>query len=177
MRDLSDWLGLPFQATLLESTFNGIPYVVTRDGKTWSGRRLGQVQRRSGNLSVKDRALLFALFHENFVEWNYPFPQIFEHLVVRFLVFVVLFLVPMKMEIIAARAIFKRRMLPSLCNGDVTPAIRCIVGIGLCRLKIIGLLVPAFFRRCAYRTTLLQLDPKTRPLERPDVGKEEILQP
>jgi hypothetical protein len=51
MRDLSDWLGLPYQATLLDSTFNGIPWVVTRDGKAWSGRRLEQVQRQSANLS------------------------------------------------------------------------------------------------------------------------------
>ena len=36
--DLASWLDLPYQASLRDSTFNGIPYVVSRDGKAWSGR-------------------------------------------------------------------------------------------------------------------------------------------
>jgi hypothetical protein len=166
MRDLSDWLGLPYQATLLESTLNGIPWVVTRDGKAWSGPDLEQVQRRSRNLSRKDQALLFALFYENFVAWNYPCPKIFGHLVVRCMVFVSLFLLPMRTEIIAARAVFKRRILPAVRHGNILTAIRSSLGIGLCRLKIIRLVVPVFFRRCAYRTTLLQVDHKRRPVDR-----------
>jgi hypothetical protein len=157
MRDLSDWLGLPYQATLLDSTFNGIPYVVTSEGKAWSGRRVEQIQRKSWDLSRKDRALLFALFYENFVEWNYPCPKIFGNPMVRCSVFVSLFLVPMKMEIIAARAVFQRRILPALRQGNIFHAMRCFLGIGFCRLKIIGLLAPAFFRRCAHGARLLQV--------------------
>jgi hypothetical protein len=158
MRDLTDWLGLPCQASLLDSTFNGIPWVVKRDGKAWSGRRLEQVQRYSGNLSGKDRALLFAVFYENFAEWNYPVPRIFESRLVRCMVFVSLFLFPMKTEILAARAIFKRRILPSLRHGSILPALKSLLGIALCRLRIIVLLAPAFLRRCVYGTTLLQVD-------------------
>jgi hypothetical protein len=165
MHDLSDWLGLPYQATLLDSTFNGIPWVVTRDGKAWSGRRLEQVQRQSGNLSRKDRALLFALFYENFVAWNYPCPRVLRHLTVRCIVFVSLVLVPMKMEIITARAVFKRRILPSIRHGNIWTGIKSLLVIGFCRLKIIRLVVSVFFRRCAYGTALLQVDPKQRPLE------------
>ena len=113
-------------------------------------------------------------FYENFVDWDYPCPKIFGHPIVRCIVFVSLFPFPMKMEIIAARAVFKRRTLPSLRHGNIWRAIKSLLGIGFCRLKIIWLFVPVFFRRCAYRTTLLQVDQKTRPLERRDVGTEGV---
>jgi hypothetical protein len=168
MRDLSDWLGLTYQATLLDSTFNGIPWVVTRDGKAWSGRRLEQVQRHSGHLSRKDRALLFAVLYENFADWDYPYPKIFGHPIVRCIAVVSLFLFPMKMEFIAARAVFKRRILPAARHGNVSAAIKSVLGIGFCRLKIMWLLGSVFFRRCAYGTTLLQVDHKRLPAERRD---------
>jgi hypothetical protein len=170
MRDLSEWLGLPYQATLLDSTFNGIPWVVTRDGKAWSGRRSEQVQRRSGNLSPKDRALMFAVFYENFVDWGYPCPKIFGHAVVRCIVFVSLFLFPTKMEITAARAVIKHSILPSLRHGDISRVITSLRGIGVCRLKIIWRLARAFFRRYIYGTALLQLDGKRRTSEHRDDG-------
>jgi hypothetical protein len=160
MGDLADWLDLPYQATLLESTFNGIPWVVTRDGEAWTGRRLAQVQRHSRNLSRKDRALLFALFYENFVDWNYPCPKIFAHSIVRWTVFASLFLVPMKMEITGARVVFKRRILPSIRHGAILPAIRSTLAIGLCRVKIIRLVTSVFFRRYAHGATLLQVSHK-----------------
>jgi hypothetical protein len=168
MRDLADWLRLPYQTALLDSTFNGVPWVVKRDGKTWSGPRLEQVERSSHNLSRKDRALLFALFYENFVAWNYSCSKIFRHLVVRCIVFVSLFAFPTKMEIMAARTVLKRWSLPALRRGNIAPLIETLLGIGFCRLRIIWLLAPAFFRRCVYGTTLLQLDLKSRPLERDD---------
>jgi Sulfotransferase family len=160
MRDLAAWLGLPYQATLLESTFNGVPWVVTRDGEAWTGRRLAQVQRYSRNLSGKDRALLYALFYENFADWNYPCPKIFTHTTVRCLVFAALFLAPMKMEITAARVVFKRRILPFIRRGAVLPALRSSLAIGFCRVKIIRLLTSVFFRRYAHGTTLLQVHHK-----------------
>jgi hypothetical protein len=162
MRDLSDWLGLHYQATLLDSTFNGIPYVVTRDGITWSGRRPEQAQRQSRNVSRKDRALLSALFYENFVAWNYPCPRIFGKPIVRWLVLILLALVPMKTEIIFARAIFKRKVLPSVRHGNISIALKSLLRILLCRLGIIWLVVGEFFRRLTYGKTLLQVDHKRR---------------
>jgi hypothetical protein len=135
MRDISDWLGLPYQATLLDSTFNGVP-----------------------------------MLYENFVEWNYPCPKIFGNPMVRWVVFLSLFLVPMKMEIVAARAVFKERTLPSLRKGNIWAMIKFLSRIALCRVVIIGLLAPAFFRRCAFGTTLLRIDHKRRPLERREDG-------
>jgi hypothetical protein len=91
------------------------------------------------------------------VAWNYPCPKTFGNPMVRCMVFVSLFLVPMKMEITAARVMFKRRILPALRHGNISSVIRCLLGIGLCRLKIIGILVSVFFRRRASGTTLLQV--------------------
>jgi hypothetical protein len=157
MRELSDWLGLSYQATLTESTFNGIPWVVTRDGKTWSGRRPEQAQRNLRYVSPTDRAVLFALFHENFEAWNYPYPKIFGNLIVRFVVFAGLFLVPMKIEVLAAQAIFKKRILPALRHGNFSIAIKSLLRIVLHRLAILSLFGLEFVGRCASRKTLLEV--------------------
>jgi hypothetical protein len=163
MRDLAHWLGLSYQTTLLDSTFNGIPYVVTRDGKAWSGHRPEQAQRSLRHVSLKDRALLFAVFYQNFVAWNYPYPKLFGNPIVRSIVFIALGLVPMKMEIMVARAIFRRRILPALRHGHVLIALNAFLGILSYRLVAIWLLVPDFFRRCAYRKTLLQIVDSREP--------------
>jgi hypothetical protein len=160
MRGLAAWLGLSYQATLLDSTFNGIPYVVTRDGKAWTGRRPEQAQRNLRHISLKDRGLLFALFHENFVAWNYPCPRIFGNPMVRCVVFALLVLVPMKMEIMVARAAFKRTILPAVRHGHFSIAINSLLGIVSYRGVAIGLLGLDFFRRCAYRKTVLQVELK-----------------
>ena len=156
MRDLADWLALDYQATLLQSTFNGIPYVVKRDGKAWSGPRLDHLQRVSRYLSVKDRALLFAVFHENFVEWDYACPKIFRHRFVRCAVFFPLLPLPTKMEITGAKVVFRRTILPALKQGKVGTVLASLIRIVRCRLQIIRLLLPAFVRRLIARPTLLQ---------------------
>jgi hypothetical protein len=155
IRDLSDWPGLSYQATLLDSTFNGIPYVVTRDGKAWSGPRPEQAQRNLRYIPLKDRALLLAFFYQNLVDWNYPYPKIFGYVIVRWIVFLSLVLLPMKMEIVAARGTLRGWTLPLLRQGKIWGAIRSLLGMGFYRLKIIRLLVPVFFQRSLYRTTLL----------------------
>lgn len=157
MQDLANWAGLSNSPTLSESTFNGIPYVVTRDGVSWSGRRPQQAERRSANLSVNDRALLFAQFYEDFVEWSYPCPAIFRHRTVRSIVFLALFLLPTKMEITASRAIFQRQMLPSLHRRDIMSAIRSLFGLLYCRLQIVALITPAFMRRCIAKPDVLHI--------------------
>jgi hypothetical protein len=85
-------------------------------------------------------------------------------------VYVSLFLIPMKTEVIAARAVFKHRILPSLRHGDFSRAIKSVLGIGLCRLKIIRLLAPLVFRRCAAGAALLQVNQKNRLMDSGDEG-------
>jgi hypothetical protein len=158
MRDLADWLGLPYRTSLLDSTFNGTPYVVTRDGSTWSGPRPQKAQRSSQHISSMDRALLFALFHENFLAWNYPCPAIFGQPIIRCLVLFLFPLLPMKMEVIVARAVLKRRVLPSLRHGNIAIATKSLLRMLLSRLAIFGFLVREASRRLAYRKALLQIN-------------------
>jgi len=157
MRELAEWLCLRYQPTLLDSTFNGILWVVTRDGKTWSGPNLEQIQRSSRNLSRKDRALLSAFFYENMADWDYPCRKVFGHAIVRSFVFASLFALPTKMEMIAARAVFKGWILPSLRQGNIWAATKSVLGIVFYRLKIIELMVPVFFRRLLFGATLLRV--------------------
>lgn len=158
MHDLAAWLDLSWQATLLGSTFNGIPWVVKRGGVSWTGPRLENVQRRAPDLSPKDRVLLYALFYENFLAWNYGCPKIFEYRMVRCAVAGSLLLFPMKTETIAARKILKRRILPALRRGNIVQVLKSLGGIGLVRLKIMWLLTHDVLRRCTFGTALLQVD-------------------
>ena len=158
MRGVSDWLGLCYRASLIQSTFNGIPWVVTRGGKAWSGPRLEQAQRDLRFVSPKDRALLFAVFYKHFAEWNYPCPKAFGNPIVRFIVFVTLFLAPTKVEIIAARSLLKNRILPGLRRGDISKVMRSLLRIVFHRTTIGALYGLEFVGQCAYTKTLLQVD-------------------
>ena len=79
MRRVLDWLGLPFHTAVLKSTFNGKPYIVERAGITWTGPRREQTLRSSQNIAFTDKAILFALFYENFVAWNYSCSKSFGY--------------------------------------------------------------------------------------------------
>ncbi|MGP0076531.1 MAG: sulfotransferase [Bryobacteraceae bacterium] len=174
MHDLADWLGLPYQDTLLESTFNGIPYVMKRDGVAWSGRRVEQVKRLSRHISAKDRALLFAFFYEDFAAWGYPYPNIVRFLLVRCMVFLSLILLPLKMERIAARAIFKGKILPAMRRGDLARVIKSCTSLAFCRVRIIRLLTLVFVRRSIFQTAVLQVRRHPQPPGRRDVAVEEL---
>ena len=176
MRGLADWLDLGHQPTLFESTFNGIPYVVMRDGTAWSGPRLQQLQRCSRHLSTKDRAVLYSLLYENFVDWNYSCPSIFRHRTVRSVVFFSLFLFPTKMEITSAKAVFKRNIIPALRQGKFGAIAKSLVLIARCRLQIVGLLALAFVQRCTTPPVLLRPERKWQQSERGD-GTGNCLEP
>lgn len=168
--DLTAWLGLPYQASLRDSTFNGIPYVVKRDRQSWSGSRVEQAQRKTRNLSLKDQAFLFAFFYDNYREWNYPCPKLFTHPMVRCLVFLTILAFPTKMELIAARGMFVRWTLPCLQQGNILPAIKSLLGAGYYRLKICGLFALVFVRRLLYPTTLLEVEHGRGPEQMLDDG-------
>jgi len=156
LRRLVGWLGLPFQASLLESTFNGTPYVVERNGKVWSGQRPEQAQRSSENISFVDRALIFALLYDNFATWNYPCPKIFSRPFVRGITCMLLLLIPMKMEVITACAVIKLQVLPSLRSGNVRRAMNRVLQIVYYRLALMSVVATECFRRLRTKKILLQ---------------------
>jgi hypothetical protein len=168
MRELAGWVELSDRPSLLDSTFNGLPYVVTRNGVTWTGPRMEQVQRRSRYLSANDRVLLFALLYEDFAGWNYPCPGIFRYAPFRLLVALAFLLAPTKMERVGARQIFERRILPALRRGNVADVMKCFLGIGLVRGKVMSLVSSVVLARCLRRPRILALD--VREPMRPDAG-------
>ncbi len=157
MNQVADWLGLSHKASLYESTFNGRPYVVERNGSAWSGPRLEQAQRRSRNMFFMDRGMLFAMFHENFMAWDYPCPKIFAYAWVRRLTLMALWLIPLKMEIIAAWTVMRLHVFPSLRRGTGRwAAIRSLGMLFANRMALRRVVGVACRRRLAGETTLLQ---------------------
>jgi hypothetical protein len=124
MRAVADWLDLPYHSSLLESTFNGVRWMVRRKETSWSGPRPDQAIRDSQHISSIDRSLIFAVFNEDFVAWNYSCPTVFKHSFVRISVCVLLLLVPMKMEFVIAYRLIKT--LPSVQWRDFRFTIRVI---------------------------------------------------
>jgi len=174
LHDLADWVGFGYHPALLESTFNGLPYVVRRDGVAWSGPRLEKTQRHSVYFSRKDRALMYALLFENFVEWEYPCRKTFKHAAFRYPVFLVLLLAPTKMEMVGARAVMKNRIVPALRRGNWLRVIKSLAAIGYCRVQIIGLLAPAFFRRRLSPAALLEVRPNPGTGEPAETASAEL---
>jgi hypothetical protein len=156
MGRLVAWIGLPFRTSLLESTFNGRPYVVERKGQVWSGQQPEQAKRHSQNISITDRALIFALMYDNFATWNYPCPRIFRNPLVRGVTCMLLLLVPMKMEIIIASAVIRLQVLPSLRSGDIRFALGRSLRIVYCRLGIMYVVASECFQRLWAKKTLLR---------------------
>jgi hypothetical protein len=155
MRSVADWLGLPYRSSLLDSTFNGVPYVTERGTVSWSGPRAVQAIRDTRNISFTDRGLLFAVLYEDFVAWNYPCPNIFKQPLVRALTLILVLLVPLKIEIIAARTLI--RTLPPLRHGGRRYAINGLVRIVICRIAIISFLSVELWRRLIFGKKVFEL--------------------
>jgi hypothetical protein len=149
MRAVANCLGLAYRASLLESTFNGVPWMVQRGTNSWSGARPEQAVRDSRNVSYTDRGLLFALLYEGFVTWNYPCPKILKHALVRVLICALVLIIPMKMEMIAAHRFIQK--IPSRRGGGLRYAIRGSIQILICRFSIMSIVIVNLLRRLAFR--------------------------
>jgi hypothetical protein len=155
MRAVADWLGLSYRPSLLESTFNGIPWVVKRGTISWSGARPDQAIPDWRNTSFTDRCLLFAVFKEDFVAWNYPCPNIFKHALVRFLTCMLVLLIPMKIEMIAACSLIKGLRSPRF--GALRYAVNSLARIFICRVAIMSFVAVELCRRLAFGKKVLEL--------------------
>jgi len=117
MRRLADWLDIPYCPSMLESTWNGTPYVVRIRGVAWCGPNPANAQRRWKNLGLTDRLVLFALLHNNFMAWNYPSPKALHRFWMRLCIIALFWIVPMKMELKNARVVLQLQALPNLRRG------------------------------------------------------------
>jgi hypothetical protein len=149
MSGVADWLGLPYRPSLVESTFSGRPWLVTQGTTTWSGPRPAQAARDCRNVSFTDRGLLFAVLYEDFAAWNYPCPRIMKHTLVRILTCILLVIIPMRTEVVAAG-----RVLKSLNARDAS---RELVRLCIVRAQIMMLVAVELFRRIAFGILVLPL--------------------
>jgi Sulfotransferase family len=159
MYKVADWLELSHQPTLLASTFNGIPWVVERNGRAWSGSRESQAKPELQNVSRSDRMLLLAVFYEDFVAWNYRRPRILRTPAIRWIVGASLLLIPMKMELAVAYTIFRRTVIPEVRAGSLSIVIRFLLSVLFYRAATASILALEFLGRRVRGKTLLELAP------------------
>jgi hypothetical protein len=153
MRAVAAWVGIAYQPSLLESTWNGVSYVwKPRTGaKGWSGARPEQAVRNSKNVSFLDRGLLFANFNEDFVQWGYQCPAIFTIAPVRLLSVALLVLLPTKMEWITAGMLLK--------SGAPRKIVKGLTQLCLGRVAIVSLFIADLLRRLTGNKQVLKLLP------------------
>lgn len=123
MTAVAEWLAIPYRSSLTESSFNGAPWTVSQNGKSWSGARPAQAVRRSPNMWASDRALIYTLFQKDFAAWNYPYPRVFNCTAFRRLVAVACWLIPTKIEVLNAVPVLKGKFLPALKRADLRAAL------------------------------------------------------
>ena len=146
MGRIARWLGLSEGPVLLNSTFNGKPWIVESAGQTWTGTRPGQVRRRARHLSWVDRSVVFALFQENFEAWSYPYPRFFASRWGRAVCIGLILAVPMRSELASDLIMMRTLLLPALRNAKLGVAagtvwrtllarigLRAVIFIELCR--------------------------------------------
>jgi hypothetical protein len=103
MRNLAKWLEVPYRSSMLESTLNGRPYVVTGGGVSWVGANPSNAARRSKYLNRFDQLVIFALLQRNFSAWRYPTPAPLKSIWVRLALIIAAAVAPTKMEVTNAK--------------------------------------------------------------------------
>jgi hypothetical protein len=156
MQRLAAWLGVPFRPCMLESTFNGAPFVWKSDGASWVGANPSNARRRSRNYSALDRALLFAVLRGNFLAWDYPMPRMFRSRMCSMVVSGFLLWLPMKTERIAARMVLVRQALPAMRSGRMRLAFGALWHLLVLRLRMMRMLAGETRARLIRRKELLR---------------------
>jgi hypothetical protein len=156
MQRVAAWLGIPFRPALLESTYNGAPFVWKSEGASWVGANPANARRRSRNLTFLDRWLIFAILRGNFMAWDYPMPRLFRSRVRSMLVSGLLLWLPMKMERATAWVLLKKQALPATRSGRLGFALRAAVHVLALRLRMMRMLAGETRARLIRRKELLR---------------------
>jgi hypothetical protein len=157
MRRVAEWIGVAYRPCLLESTWNGAPYVVTIRGVAACGPNPLNAQRRHKYLNGADRLEIFALLHGNFVAWRYPVPAAMHSLWLRLCVLGLLWFVPMRMELIAWNMVIRRQAIPALRNGRIRFALGAPLFLLARRLRMMVLIATEARARMWGKRRLLQV--------------------
>jgi hypothetical protein len=140
MRRMAEWLDILFESTMLQSSWNGIPWVVTIRGVSWCGSNPANARRRWRNMDVADRLTMFALMQENFKSWAYPIPKFINSQWKRLCIIAVFWLLPTKMECINAGVVLRLQALPNLRQGRIAFAFGALFFLLKRRLRMMWLI-------------------------------------
>lgn len=157
MRRLAEWLHIAYSPCMLESTWNGRPYVVESGGVSWCGPNPANVRRREKNFNRLDRAMMCALLHDNFNAWGYPNTQAPARRWQRAALLALCFWVPMRMEIKNARLVWRLQVLPNLRRGRFSVAITAPLFLLKRRLRIMARIAAEAGVRLVGKRTVLEL--------------------
>jgi hypothetical protein len=157
MRRLANWLGIVYLPCLIESTWNGTPWVVKVRGVAWCGPNPANARRRSNNLDPADRLMMFALLRDNFIAWNYPSPAAIRQRWIRLCIIALLLFVPMKMELATALWTLRLQVLPNLRCGRVGFVCRAPFFLLKCRWRMMRLIAAQARLRLAGNHRLLRV--------------------
>ena len=156
MRRLAEWLDIPFRPCLLESTFNGVPFVWKSEGMSWVGANPGNARRRSRNLSRLDRWRMFALLRGNFLAWGYPIPRPLRRRLTCLIITGLLLWLPTRMERLTAGLVLRRQALPALRAGRAAFAAHAPYFLLTQRLLMMRMLAAETRARLLRRKALLR---------------------
>ncbi len=109
---LCEWLHIPWDETLLHSTFGGRTWHWTTGGRTLSGFQRHTISDRHNTIvGPFDRLRLRFFFADKYAAWGYHLPGAFHWPVLRLLAFV-LWLMPFRMETLLWTRLPGERPLP-----------------------------------------------------------------
>jgi hypothetical protein len=157
MRRLAAWIGISYRPCLLESTWNGAPYVVTIRGVRTCGPNPVNAQRRFKYLDAADRLMVFALLQGNFAAWQYPSPRAMASRWIRLCTMALLWLVPMKMEYETFKMVIGKQAIPALRNGRFGFAFGAPFFLVARRLRMMVLIAVEARARMSGKRRILQL--------------------
>jgi hypothetical protein len=157
MRRVADWLGIAYLPSLIESTWNRAPYVVTIRGVASCGANPANAQRRSKNLDFPDRLMVFALLHDNFVAWNYPYPKTMDRRFLRLCAVALFWPLPMKIEVLTGRLVLARQALPWLRTGRIRLAFSAPLFVLKRRVRMMWLIAQESRRRDSRQHAVMKL--------------------
>jgi Sulfotransferase family len=144
MQRAAAFLGIPFNTSLLESTFNGTAWVNITQGGTWTGANPANSTRRSRNLGFRGRALVSALMYEEFRTWRYPVRAWLRHGAPRAIAFGAIWLSlwvwPMRMERIGAANVWRQQVIPAIEDRRFAYAARSLRSVIACHFRLLILL-------------------------------------
>jgi hypothetical protein len=144
MQRVVAFLDIPFETSLLESTFNRAAWVNVTASGAWTGANPANAMRRSRNLGLRGRLLISTLMYEEFRTWRYPVGAWLRHRTLRAIAFgtvwLSLWVWPMRMERIGAANVWRQQVRPAIKARRFAYAGKSLRSLIACHVRLLGLL-------------------------------------